>query len=102
MSFDNANTNLSIQDLPAVLTNFFQPIERSFLPEAQNTVNVRVRYLRRKLERGLAVIYVVDDRNSRVASQHPSTSDAQRSVSLTIDEKALDGANIRFSAKQAQ
>ncbi len=59
-----------------------------------------MRYLRRKPERGLAVIYSVDE--IRTSGKASRTNDPNRSVSLTLDEQALDGAHILFTASQAQ
>ncbi len=93
------NTDLSILDLPTVLTHIFARAQRPLLPEVQGPPGLFVRYLRRKPGRGLAVIYSVDSVNS---SHRTRTNDPQRSVSLTLAEEALDGAHIRFNAAQAQ
>lgn len=101
MSVDasDINTNLSIVDLPNIVTLLYQRANRSLLPGAQNTPGLFVRYLRRKPARGLAVIYTVDElgRANKTRSNDPN-----RSVSLTLDESALDGARIRFTKTQAQ
>ena len=54
---------------------------------------------RRKPARGLAVIYAVDALGQpKSANAH----DPHRSVSLTLDEQALDGPTIQFSKTQAR
>ena len=93
------NTNLSILDLPNIITLLYQRADRHLLPGAQGTPGLFVRYLRRKPARGLAVIYTVDELG-RANKAH--SNDPNRSVSLTLDEQALDGARIRFTKAQAQ
>jgi Phosphotransferase enzyme family len=96
--------NVSIMDLPAIISLLCERANYPLLPEANGTVNLFVRYLRRKAERGLAVIYTVDDVPvpGQAASHKAHAKNPNRSVSLTLDEQALDGARIRFSASQAQ
>jgi hypothetical protein len=99
LSTDTNLTNLSILELPSVLTHLYERAQRPLLPGSQGPLGLFVRYLRRKPQRGLAVIYTVDE----VSSSHKTRSNnPNRSVSLTIDEPALDGARIRFSEKQAE
>jgi hypothetical protein len=98
MSNTSTEMNLSIINLPHVLHNLFERAHRPLLPEAQGQVGLFVRYLRRKPERGLAVIYTVDELNS---VRETRSNAAHRSVSLTIDEMALNGANIIFTMTQA-
>ncbi|MBV9231747.1 MAG: aminoglycoside phosphotransferase family protein [Chloroflexi bacterium] len=93
------DNNLSIMDLPSVLTHIFERAEQPLLPEAQGPLGLFARYLRRKPGRGLAVIYTVDEVHS---SHQAHTSDPHRSVSLTLDEQALEGARIRFNAAQTE
>jgi hypothetical protein len=94
-----AETNLSIEELPGVVTDLFARAGQPLLPQAQGPVGLFVRYLRRKPERGLAVIYMVDE----VRSQHNArANNPLQSVSLTLDEKALEGARIRFNASDVQ
>lgn len=96
---DTNLTNLSILELPSVLTHLYERAQRPLLPGSQGPLGLFVRYLRRKPQRGLAVIYTVDE----VSSSHKARSNnPNRSVSLTIDEPALDGARIRFSEVQAE
>ncbi len=102
MNTANTDMNVSILELPALLTRLFERAERPLLPEAEGQPGLFVRYLRRKPARGLAIIYMVDEirpRGSRTKTQGKHVS---RSVSLTLDEKALDGAAIRFNASQVE
>jgi len=101
MSVDatGVNTNLSILDLPNIVTLLYQRADRHLLPGAQGTPGLFVRYLRRKPARGLAIIYTLDELG-RANKAH--SNDPNRSVSLTLDEQALDGARIRFTKDQAQ
>jgi hypothetical protein len=101
MSVDasNVNTNISIVDLPQIVTLLYQRANRVLLPDAQKTPGLFVRYLRRKPARGLAVIYAVDELGR---PHHTRTNDPSRSVSLTLDESALEGAHINFTKLQAQ
>jgi Phosphotransferase enzyme family len=101
MSVDasDVHTNLSILDLPDIVTLLYQRADKHLLPDAQATPGLFVRYLRRKPARGLAIIYTVDELG-RANKSH--STDPNRSVSLTLDEQALDGARIRFTKTQAQ
>lgn len=92
--------NISILELPALIHRLCARANYSLLPHTNGEANLFVRYLRRKPGRGLAVIYRVDE----YTPQSQQVSQAQkpyRSVSLTLDEQALDGARIRFSTEQA-
>jgi len=103
MSQNTSNTNVSILELPGIVMLIFERAQRSLLPEARGPVGLFVRYLRRKPKRGLAVIYHVDDlrpSGGTPALQH--ASDPKRSVSLTLNEGALDGPQIRFSGAQVR
>lgn len=104
MSTNNSHASLSIMELPSIVTNLFERARRPLLPEAQGPIGLFVRYLRRKPARGLAVIYHVDEvqRSGSTSAQKAHANDPHRSVSLTLDEEALEGAQIRFSAVQAQ
>jgi Phosphotransferase enzyme family len=93
------NDRVSITDLPAILINLFARGHYSLLPESQGPLGLFVRYLRRKPQRGLAIIYAVDETHP---AKHVRTNNPTRSVSLTIDEEALDGARIRFKDSQTQ
>src|SRR5215469_16320994 len=90
---------LSILDLPGIVTLLFARAHRPLLPGAQKPLGLFVRYLRRKPARGLAVIYSVDELGH---SGKARVSDPNRSVSLTLDEEALDGAHINFTEAQAR
>jgi hypothetical protein len=93
------NDHLSITDLPSILINLFDRGQYPLLPGTQGPLGLFVRYLRRKPQRGLAIIYAVDEINP---AKHIRTNNPTRSVSLTIDEEALDGARIRFKGTQIQ
>jgi glutathione synthase/RimK-type ligase-like ATP-grasp enzyme/aminoglycoside phosphotransferase (APT) family kinase protein len=98
-----AETNLSISELPAVVTRLFERAQFPLLPGAQGPVDLFVRYLRRKPERGLAVIYHVDERRPDGRREHKRAANRlERAFSLTLAESALEGANIRFRAVQAK
>ena len=101
MSVDafDVHTNLSILDLPDIVTLLYQRADQHLLPDAQARPGLFVRYLRRKPARGLAIIYTVDELGHANKSH---SNDPNRSVSLTLDEQALDGARIRFTKSQAQ
>jgi len=90
---------LAITDLPATLAQIFERAQRPLLPQAQGPLGLFVRYLRRKAERGLAIIYAVDEKYS---PHKGSVNNPDHTVSLTIDEQAMNGVHIRFSAAQAQ
>nr|HET6901808.1 phosphotransferase [Ktedonobacteraceae bacterium] len=104
------DNNVSIMELPAIISLLCERANYPLLPEAKGTVSLFVRYLRRKAERGLAIIYTVDDvptkglpgQPGQTAAHKAHAKNPNRSVSLTLDEQALDGARIRFSASQAQ
>ena len=90
---------LAITDLPATLTQIFERAQRPLLPHAKGPLGLFVRYLRRKAERGLAIIYAVDE---TYPAHKGRINNPDHTVSLTIDEQAMDGVQIRFSADQAQ
>src|SRR6266700_3700157 len=103
MSQNTSNTYVSILELPSMVRLIFERAQRSLLPDTSGPVGLFVRYLRRKPQRGLAVIYHVDElRSSRGAPALQHTSNPNRSVSLTLDEEALDGPQIRFSGAQVR
>lgn len=95
----DVHTNVSILDLPDIVTLLYKRADRQLLPDAQAIPGLFVRYLRRKPARGLAIIYSVDALGRANTSY---TNDPNRSVSLTLDEQALDGARIRFTKAQAR
>ncbi|HZU67923.1 MAG TPA: phosphotransferase [Ktedonobacteraceae bacterium] len=92
-------STVSIIDLPGIVISLFERAHQPLSSEPGKQVGLFVRYLRRKPARGLAVIYAVDKPGYRGAGH---TQDPQRLVSLTLDEKALDGAYIRFDRGEAQ
>lgn len=99
MNSASSEAYVSILDLPSVLSHLYERAQRPLLPGAQGPTGLFVRYLRRKPERGLAVIYTVDE----IHSSHKARSNTpHRSVSLTLDEQALNGAQIRFNTIQTQ
>jgi len=97
----SSDSSLSIVELPAVLTALFARARRPLLPGSHEPLGLFVRYLRRKPTRGLAVIYTIDELRSK-PSHKKMASAPDRSVSLTLDEQALNGTHIRFSTQQAQ
>jgi glutathione synthase/RimK-type ligase-like ATP-grasp enzyme/Tfp pilus assembly protein PilX len=70
-------TTLSINDLPAVVRRLCERAGLLLLPGARGPVDLFVRYLRRKPERGLAVIYHVDERHAGGRSEQSLAHDAQ-------------------------
>ena len=98
MSQDHSEASFSILKLPAIVTGLFERANRPLLPGLRGTSELFVRYLRRKSGRGLAVIYNVDEVKR---GRRKYSNDLNRSVSLTLDEQALEGAHIRFSETQA-
>ena len=92
-------TGVSIVDLPGIVAGLFERARQPLPGEPDKQVGLFVRYLRRKPARGLAVIYAVDELGRR-GSGH--AHDPHSSVSLTLDEKALDGAHIRFHEGEAR
>ncbi len=92
-------TGVSIVDLPGIVAGLFARARRPLSGGPDKQVGLFVRYLRRKPARGLAVIYALDELGRRSAGH---AHDPHRSVSLTLDEKALDGAHIRFREGEAQ
>ena len=90
---------VSIVDLPGIVISLFERARQPLLTTPGKQAGLFVRYLRRKPARGLAVIYAVDELGHHSAAH---THDPHRSVSLTLDEKALDGARIRFHLGEAQ
>src|SRR5262245_10012953 len=103
MSQNTSHASVSILELPSIVTLIFERAQQSLLPEVSEPVGLFVRYLRRKPKRGLAVIYHVDElRSSGGAPALQRTNNPNRSVSLTLDEEALDGPQIRFSSAQVR
>jgi len=98
MNYPVTDAHLSIMDLPSVLIQLFERAQQQLLPDIEGQPGLFVRYLRRKPGRGLAVIYTADQVNT---SHKARINDPNRAVSLTLDEQALSGAQIRFNAQQA-
>jgi glutathione synthase/RimK-type ligase-like ATP-grasp enzyme len=92
-------STVSIRDLPGIVVSLFERAHQPLPAGPGKQVGLFVRYLRRKPARGLAVIYAVDEPGHHSARH---THDPQLLVSLTLDEKALDGAYIRFDKSEAQ
>src|SRR5947209_8940843 len=100
---NQTDKGVTILDLPSIITLVFEHAQKLLLPDAQGPVGLFVRYLRRKPRRGLAVIYSVDElRRDQERSKHARAGDPRRSVSLTLDEIALEGAHISFNETQVQ
>lgn len=99
MNVPISDASLSILGLPSVIEHLFARAKRPLLEGTQEPLGLFVRYLRRKPGRGLAVIYTVDELHSAHSAR---SNDPNRSVSLTLEEDALEGARIRFSQAQAE
>ena len=91
------DVQLSITDLPLVITQLFERAQQPLSPDTQRQPRLFVRYLRRKSGRGLAVIYTVNQING---VHKAGVNDPSLTVSLTLDEQALSGTHIRFNAEQ--
>jgi Phosphotransferase enzyme family len=103
MTGHDPDAGLSIPDLLSTATSLFERLHGPLLPGVQGPQGLSVRYLRRKPGRGLAVIYDVyalpAGSRPRVAPR-ARAGHHTRSMSLTLDEHALDGTRIRLSARQ--
>ncbi|HEY7127743.1 MAG TPA: phosphotransferase [Ktedonobacterales bacterium] len=101
MTQNSPQATLSIADLPAIVTRLFARADRPLLPKTPGQPHLFLRYLRRKPGRGLAAIYHVDAALRRGA---PTKSAGQQgsTVSLTLDETALDGAMMLFTLAEAE
>ncbi|MDQ2717786.1 MAG: aminoglycoside phosphotransferase family protein [Chloroflexota bacterium] len=102
MSETSHNLELSILELPAIVTHLFERAQRPLLSGASDPLGLFVRYLRRKPGRGLAVIYSIGEPGTPVALRKVQAGDPHRAVSLALAESALEGAHIRFTTSQAQ
>ncbi len=91
------DANISITDLPALLTHLFEKVQHPLLTGTQGPCRFFVRYLRRKPGRNLVVIYALAEMHASQRSNYPN-----RSITLTLDEHVLAGASIRFSIAQAR
>jgi Phosphotransferase enzyme family len=96
---------LSIAELLSAATSLFERAQGPLLPGPPGPRGLHVRRLRREPGRGLSVTYAVDalpaSGQPRV-SPRPYPGRHNRLVSLMLDEQALDGTGIRFSARQVQ
>ena len=97
MSQDQMEEGLSIPTLPTIVALLFARANRPLVDEERQP-RFFVRYLRRKPERGLAIIYAIDTGTRRSTTSHS----LHNTVSVTLDEQALRGSHILFSAQQAQ
>ena len=98
MSQDDVHASLSITNIPAIVTHLFEKVGHPLGGDAKPPATLFVRYLRRKPERGLAIIYDVD---ARKQSKKKRAYDLNHSLSLTLDEQVLEGSHIRFTQAQA-
>ncbi len=99
MSEDYSNTSLSIMQLPNIITHLFERAKLPLLAGVKTPAILFVRYLRRKPERGLAVIYNVSEGKQ---GREKRASDLYHSLSLTLNERVLEGSCIRFTEAEAQ
>jgi hypothetical protein len=88
----------SIIDLPSIILQLYERAQRPLQADGHGEIGLFVRYLRRKAERGLAVIYAID----RTRPSRKANARSQQTVSLTLDEQALDGSSIRFTLADVQ
>src|SRR6266516_4315769 len=93
------DANMSIIDLPALLTHLFKKIQSPLLLGTEGSCKFSVRYLRRKPKRNLVIVYSVDEMRSshKTGSNYPN-----HSISLILDEHVLHVASMRFTLAQAQ
>lgn len=87
---------VTIQELPNVVQAVFTRSQQQLLPEKSQPWGLFVRYLRRKPERGLAVIYDACE----IRPRHQRASMVHRTVSLTLAETALTGSAICIMPEQ--
>src|ERR687884_776037 len=103
MNVQDPDARLSMPDLLSTATSLFERVHGPLLLGSQGPQGLSVRYVRRKPGRRLAVIY---DVYAGPAGGRPSVCPRARpgrhtrSMSLTLDEQALDGTRIRVSARQ--
>lgn len=88
--------HVTIQALPNVIQTVFARAQQQPLPATAEPWGLFVRYLRRKPERGLAVIYDA----CQIRPSHQRASAVHQTVSLTLAETVLAGSAISFSADQ--
>lgn len=90
---------VSIKALSSLLVQVLEGSIRPFLPSINGKLNLYIRYLRRKPGRGLSIVYAADAAKVGHAGHGP---DHDRWVTVTVDEAALAGTRIRFSAQQVR
>ncbi len=99
MGQDDIHASLSIMNISSVVTHLFERVGHPLTTDTKLPTTLFVRYLRRKPGRGLAIIYNVDvTKQSKQKPKH----DLNHSLSMTLDEQALEGSHIRFTQAQAQ
>jgi len=103
MNVHDPAARLSLPDLLSTSTSLFERVHEPLLPGAPGRRGLSVRYVHRKPGRGLAVTYTVYAWPAAGGPRaclriHPGQT--TQLVSLTLDEHALDGPWIRFSAGQ--
>lgn len=89
---------VTITNLPSLLLKLFEKAHYPVLPESNGEVGLFIRYLRRKPQRGLAVVYTVDD---IAGKRKPHANTTERTISLTVEEEALAGNQLQFSQEQS-
>jgi Phosphotransferase enzyme family len=103
MNVHDPTARLSLPDLLSTSTSLFERGHDPLLSGAQGPRGLSVRYVRRKPGRGLAVTYTVytwPTASGPRASLRVHPGPTTHLMSLTLDEQALDGTCIRFSARQ--
>lgn len=99
MSDTSTDASMSIRDLPEVVTHLCEKAQPPLLRGTEGAFQLFVRYLRRKPQRNLVVVYSVDEMGSSLKSRSKYPN---RSLCLILEERALNGTSIRFTATQAQ
>lgn len=89
-------SHLTIQELPDAVRTILIRVQQQPLPATAQPWELFVRYLRRKPERGLAVIYDACE----IRSQRQRATAMHQTVSLTLDESALAGSAIYLTPEQ--
>ena len=99
MGKDYPNASLSIMQLPDIVIHLLERANQPLLARVKTPVKLFVRYLRRKLGRGLAVIYDLDEGKQ---GREKRENNLYHSLSLTLNEQVLEGSRIRFTEAEAQ
>jgi hypothetical protein len=89
----------SIQALSSVIIQVLERAPEPLLPPVQGQIGLFVRYLRRKPGRGLVIVYRAGALNVRQAAHRRAP---ERRVTVTLDEAALAGSQIRFNVRQLE